>query len=218
MSSSVIFLLLAMAEPSWLDHPLPAKPERMEAVAPAVPPPPEMSVAPPHTISPAVAPTPPPVAPPVKQPYRIGAGDRIRIATFGEDRFSGEFLVNGDGQISFPLFGNIPARGLMIPELMASIADRLRSGYVRDPHVTGEVISFRPIYILGEVARPGEYPYIEGMTIYALIAKAGGFSYRANSKRIYVRHEDAAIEQRVRLESTTPLQPGDTIRVPQRFF
>lgn len=153
-----------------------------------------------------------------KAPYRLSPGDKVRITTFGEDRFSGEFLINGDGQIAFPLFGDIPAGGLTLPDLSAAITSRLAPNYVRDPHVTAEVVSFRPVYVLGEVARPGEYPYTDGMTIYSLIAKAGGLSYRANSKRIYVRHENDAAEQRIRLESSTPVRPGDTIRIPQRFF
>lgn len=228
MSVRVISILLAMAEPTWLAHPLPdpkpaetAAPVPASAQQPAPPPPVAPAEQPVPTQSPApvrIVPASPLGASLASQPYRIGAGDRLRITTFGEDRFSGEFLVNGDGQIVFPLFGNIPARGLTTTDLAASIATRLGPDYVRDPRVTAEVISFRPVYILGEVARPGEYPFTEGMTVYALIAKAGGLSYRANGKHIYVRHENDGAEQRLRLQSTTRVQPGDTIRIPQRFF
>jgi len=224
MSVRIISILLAMAEATWLAHPLP-EPKPVETAAPAVAP--AEQPVPSQPVAPAEQPVPAPVrivpAPPLgastaSQPYRIGAGDRLRINTFGEDRFSGEFLVNGDGQIVFPLFGNIPARGLTTSDLAASIATRLQPDYVRDPRVTAEVISFRPVYVLGEVARPGEYPYTDGMTIYALIAKAGGLSYRANSKNIYVRHENDGAEQRLRLQSSTRILPGDMIRIPQRFF
>ena len=216
MSVRIISIVLAMAEATWLPHPLP-EPKPVEAAVPAAAPAEQPIPAPPAAPV-RIVPASPLGASIASQPYRIGAGDRLRINTFGEDRFSGEFLVNGDGQIVFPLFGNIPARGLTTSDLAASIATRLQPDYVRDPRVTAEVISFRPVYVLGEVARPGEYPYTEGMTIYALIAKAGGLSYRANSKNIYVRHENDGTEQRLRLQSSTRILPGDTIRIPQRFF
>jgi polysaccharide export outer membrane protein len=150
--------------------------------------------------------------------YRIAKGDKLKIATFGEDRFSGEFLVHGDGKITFPLFGDIRAAGLTSAQLVAAITSKLTPDYLRDPRVTAEVISFRPVYILGEVARPGEYPFTEGMTMYALIAQAGGFSYRANRNRAFVRHDNETAEQRLDLQSSTPVRPGDTIRIPQRIF
>jgi len=216
MSVRIISIVLAMAEATWLPHPLPeAKPAETAAPAAQAP---EQPAPPPAAEPVQMVPTSPLGASTTKQPYRISAGDRLRIVTFGEDRFSGEFLVNGEGQIVFPLFGNIPASGLTTTDLAEAIASRLGPNYVREPHVTAEVIGFRPVYILGEVARPGEYPYTEGMTIYALLAKAGGLSYRANGKYIYVRHENDGAERRVRLESATSVRPGDTIRIPQRFF
>jgi polysaccharide export outer membrane protein len=150
--------------------------------------------------------------------YRISTGDKIKITTFGEDRFSGEFLVHGGGKITFPLFGDISAAGLTAPELAGVIKNRLAPDYLRDPQVTAEIISFRPVYVLGEVARPGQYPYSEGMTMYALIAQAGGFSYRANHKRAYVRHDGQTAEQMLDIESSTPIMPGDTVRIGQRIF
>lgn len=187
-------------------------------------------------VTPSPAPAPPPAgpaaaakstavqvrsgAPPASstQVYRIAVGDKVKINTFGEDRFSGEFLVHRDGKITFPLFGEIPVFGLTPSQLASAISRKLAPDYLRDPRVTAEVIGFRPVYILGEVARPGEYPYAEGMTMYALIAQAGGFSYRANRKRAFVRHEYEAVEQRLDLHSSTPVRPGDTIRIGQRIF
>ena len=216
MSVRIISIVLAMAEATWLPHPLP-EPKPVETAAPA-PAPAEQPVPAPPAAPVRIVPASPLGASIASQPYRIGAGDRLRINTFGEDRFSGEFLVNGDGQIVFPLFGNIPARGLTTSDLAASIATRLQPDYVRDPRVTAEVISFRPVYVLGEVARPGEYPYVEGMTVYTLVAKAGGFSYRANTKLIFVRRENSVVEHKYRSGSATPVLPGDTIRVPGRYF
>jgi polysaccharide export outer membrane protein len=164
------------------------------------------------------APLPHTLSEPDAPQYKIATGDKIRINTFGEDRFSGEFLVHRDGKITFPLFGDIPAAGLTPPQLASAISSRMAPDYLRDPRVTAEVIAFRPVYILGEVARPGEYQYAEGMTMFALIAQAGGFSYRANHKRAFVRHEGETAEQRLDIQSATPVLPGDTIRIPQRIF
>ena len=163
---------------------------------------------------------PPPLLAPVVAAgaYRIAPGDKIRIATFAEDRFSGEFLVHGDGNITFPLFGEMPARGLTAGEVARAITAKLAPDYLRDPQVTAEVISFRPVYVLGEVARPGAYPYVEGMTMFSLIAQAGGLSYRANHKVAFVRHDQDTREQRMKIESASPVMPGDVVRIPQRIF
>lgn len=152
------------------------------------------------------------------QASAIAGGDKLKVTTFGEDRFSGEFTVHGDGKITFPLFGEIQASGLTPGQLADTIAGRLAPDYLREPRVTAEVISFRPVYVLGEVARPGQYAYVEGMTMYALVAQAGGFSYRANHKYAYVRRANEQAENRVIVESSTAVLPGDTIRVPQRIF
>jgi polysaccharide export outer membrane protein len=52
----------------------------------------------------------------------------------------------------------------------------------------------------------------------ALIAQAGGFSYRANRKRAFVRHDNESSEQRLDLQGSMSVRPGDTIRIPQRIF
>ena len=81
-----------------------------------------------------------------------------------------------------------------------------------------EVLGYRPFYIMGEVNRPGEYPYSNGLTVLNAVATANGFTYRANKKRAFIRHAGAPDEQRTRLTGTTPVAPGDTIRIGQRFF
>mgnify|MGYP001166045447 FL=1 len=168
----------------------------------------------------AVEPVPAPQAAPIglRQAYRLGAGDKLRIVTVGEDKLSGEFQVSGDGLIAFPLLGDVRVDGQTASELAAAITERLGTEYLRDPRVSIQIISFRPIYILGEVARPGEYPFTEGMTIYSAVAKAGGFSYRANSKRAYIRHERDPSEKLTKVHSGSPVMPGDTIRIPQSYF
>ncbi len=81
-----------------------------------------------------------------------------------------------------------------------------------------EVLNYRPFYILGEVNKPGEYPYTNGLTVMNAVATAEGFTYRANTKRVFIKRADTSEEQEYPLNSTTPVAPGDTIRVAERFF
>ena len=110
--------------------------------------------------------------------YRIGPGDRLRIATYGEERLTGEFGVTAQGAIAFPLLGEVDAAGHTVPEFTALLQRRLASEYMRNPQVSVEMVNFRAVYILGEVARPGEFPFGERLSVYALVAKAGGFTFR----------------------------------------
>ncbi|MEO1324334.1 MAG: SLBB domain-containing protein, partial [Pseudomonadota bacterium] len=103
-------------------------------------------------------------------------------------------------------------------EFEGAIAQRYSDGYLRDPRVNAEVMNYRPFYILGEVRTPGEYPYTSGLTILNAVATAGGFTYRANDDVILIRGAEDTEEYRVRLDPSTPILPGDTIRVIERFF
>lgn len=150
--------------------------------------------------------------------YRLGPGDRLRIAVFGEADLTGEFVVNSLGAISYPLIGSVPAQGKTIPEFTESLGTLLRDGFVRQPSITVEVLNYRPYYILGEVSSPGTYAYIGGLTVMNAVATAGGFTYRANTRQVFIRHAGADNEAPVVLTSDTLVQPGDTIRIPERRF
>lgn len=151
--------------------------------------------------------------------YRLGADDKVRIIVFGEDSLTGEFTVSGgSGSISFPLIGDVQAGGLSIPELQKEIEDKLRDGFLKDPKVSIEVLNYRPFYILGEVTKPGEYPYINGLTVLNAVATANGFTYRADTRKVFIKRANEAVEQVYRLTSSTPVEPGDTIRIGERFF
>jgi protein involved in polysaccharide export with SLBB domain len=151
--------------------------------------------------------------------YRLGSGDKLRIIVFGEDSLSGEFLVpGGDGAISFPLIGDVKAAGLTVTELKSALEAKLRDGFLKDPRVSIEVLNFRPYYILGEVTKPGEYPYIVGLTVLNAVATASGFTYRADTRKVYIRRANSSKEESLKLTTTTPVEPGDTIRIGERFF
>lgn len=159
----------------------------------------------------------PPAAPAGKE-YHLGTGDKVRVIVFGEASLSGEFIVSDTGAISFPLVGAIPATGLTLAQFQEGLRSKLADGYLRDPRVSAEVLNFRPFYILGEVQKPGEYPYTSGLTVMNAVATAGGFSYRANTRSIVVRHANATKDDQVDLTTSTQVAPGDTIRIKERFF
>jgi polysaccharide export outer membrane protein len=150
--------------------------------------------------------------------YRLGPNDKVRVITFGEDALTGEFSVSAAGNVSLPLVGDVAAVGLTVPEFQHRVEAALRNGYLKDPHVSVEVLTYRPFYILGEVTKPGEYPYTNGLTVLSAVATAEGFTYRANTKRVLIRRSDSNVEQEYPLTSTTPVAPGDTIRIRERFF
>lgn len=150
--------------------------------------------------------------------YRLGADDKIRVITFGEDSLSGEFLVSGAGKVSLPLVGEVQAAGLTLPEFQKEVETALKEGYLKDPHVSVEVLTYRPFYILGEVQKPGEYPYTNGLTVLNAVATANGFTYRANTKKVFIKRADSQTEEEYPLTSMTPVAPGDTIRIAERFF
>lgn len=158
------------------------------------------------------------VASPEAYVYTLGPGDRLRIVVFGEPALTGEYAVDGAGAIAYPLLGQIVAAKKTTGILRDEITTQLGTQYVRDPRVSVEVVNYRPIYILGEIARPGEFAYVEGLTAFALVAKAGGFTYRANQKVIFIRHEGQPAEQAYALSATVPIRPGDTIRIGERYF
>jgi polysaccharide export outer membrane protein len=150
--------------------------------------------------------------------YTLGSGDRLRIAVFGEADLSGEYVVDGSGFVSLPLIGQIEALGDTVREFEAEIAMKFADGYLRNPRISAEVVNYRPFYILGEVAAPGEYDYVDGMSVLNAIALAGGFTFRAQQRRVYVRRDGSDDEITLTADQMTRIYPGDIIRVGERFF
>lgn len=150
--------------------------------------------------------------------YILGAGDKLRVTVFGEDDISGEFTVNSSGLVSLPLIGEVSASGKTVRGFQTAVETALRDGYLKDPRVAAEVLNYRPYYILGEVALSGEYPYSSDLTVLNAIATAGGFTYRANKKYVFIKRAGEQTEIRYPLTVSTPVQPGDTIRIAERLF
>lgn len=151
--------------------------------------------------------------------YRLGPGDTVRLTVFGEDQLTGEFRVGTSGTLAVPLLGDMRAAGLTPTELQGAVASGLKhKNLLRDPSVAAEVVEYRPVFVLGEVNKPGQYPYQPGMTVVTAVAVAGGFTYRAvQGYASVVRTENgAALESRASREAF--VQPGDVITVFERRF
>lgn len=150
--------------------------------------------------------------------YQLGTGDRIRVTVFGHEDLSGEFEVTGTGDVSLPLIDEVHAKGLTVSELETSIEDALQPDYLIHPRVSVEVLAYRPFYIVGEVATPGSYPYVNGMTVLNAVAVAGGFNYRARKGRIVISRGEGQGAHEISADMDTLVLPGDIIKVPERFF
>ncbi len=166
----------------------------------------------------------PPVLPPdvlqasLNEPYTLAAGDKLRVIIFGQDALSNVYAVDGAGRISMPLIGTVETRGLTTAGLERSIEGRLRNGFLREPKVSVEVDAYRPFFILGEVTTSGQYPYVNGMTIQTAVAIAGGFAPRAARSYAEVSRQVNGDIVTVNVPLTTPIRPGDTVMVKERFF
>ena len=152
------------------------------------------------------------------QAYKLGPGDKLNIITFDESQLTGVFAVNSKGAVSLPWIGDVVAVGRTETQVRDDIVARLRDGYIINPQVSVQVLALRPYYILGEVNKPGQYPYVTGLTVMAAVATAQGFTYRANQHKVYIKHVGQVSELKVPLGAATEVQVGDTIRIVERYF
>ena len=150
--------------------------------------------------------------------YRLDAGDKLRVVVYGQEGLTNTYAIDAGGSITMPLIGSVPARGRTPAGLAAEISGKLRNGYIRDPSVAVEIEAYRPFFILGEVAAPGQYPYVPNMSVESAVAIAGGFSPRAQRDRVTLTHTDNAGPGRAVVPLGTPLSPGDTVLVGERWF
>lgn len=164
------------------------------------------------------APAPATAAGGLSDAYRLGAGDKLSVNVFGENELSGEFLVGDDGRVDLPLIGAVQAQGQSVTEFQNAVVARYSAGYLKDPKVSVSVLNYRPFFIQGEVGKGGEYPYKAGLTVQDAVAIAGGYTYRANTDKAFVRRAGQDRETEVATNQRVPINPGDIIRIPERFF
>lgn len=152
------------------------------------------------------------------QAYTLGVDDKLALTIYGEPGLSGEQQVGPDGGISVPLIGKVQAEGRTVDAVSEEIRSRLADGYLKQPSVTIAILAFRPFYILGEVNKPGEYPFRKGLSVVGAVATAQGFSYRARKSWVFIRHWGETDERRVELRPDLMVMPGDTLRIGERYF
>lgn len=184
--------------------PIPASPPTVIHAAPE----PSVDYAVPTAVAAAVGPT----------EYHLDAGDKVRVVVYGQEGLINSYTVGASGTITMPLIGAVRARGLTPARLSAAIAARLRDGYIREPSVAVEVETYRPFFILGEVAAPGQYPYVPNMTVEQAVAIAGGFTPRGQRSSAEVTRQIEGQTVTATVPITYPVQPGDTIVIKERWF
>ncbi len=151
-------------------------------------------------------------------PYVLGLNDMVRVRVYNEPDLSGEYVIDSTGYVAIPLAGRMRAAGLTPQELQRAIMSKLSDGMIKEPHVTVEVSTYAPVYIQGEVKRAGEFTYRPGLMVMDAVAEAGGFTYRANEHKVYIRPKGASEEELYPLDFPVPVHPGDNIRIPERYF
>jgi polysaccharide export outer membrane protein len=152
------------------------------------------------------------------QGYRLAPGDKVHVTVFNEANLSGDYVVSPDGRVTLPLAGGLQAAGLTLPQFQTAVTQLLKNGFVQDPNVTITASDLRPYYILGEVKKPGRYSYTPDLTVLNAVATAEGFTYRADTNYVFIRHANNPSEKEYALTPTTTVRPGDTIRVVERYF
>ena len=216
---------IPMAQPRVYAPPQPA-PTYTQSVPTYAPPPqpayepppaaPPQAANPPYVPSFAARAAPPPAG---YQPvYALDSGDRLRIQVFGQEGLTNSSTVDAAGNVNLSLIGAVPARGYTTQDLAVAIADRLRNGYIREPHVTAEIEAYRPFFILGEVTAPGQYPYVANMTVETAVAIAGGFGARAKKTAVQLTRVQNGQTMRSNVPMNFPLRPGDTLTIAERWF
>jgi len=196
-------------------RPVAAAPAPVAAQAKPAPVPPPIVSRPPAAAM-AQAPAAEPV---IEEPaYMLDSGDKLRVVVFGQEGLSNSYSIDAAGMITMPLIGPVPARERTTTGLSRAIAEKLRNGYIREPHVAVEIEAYRPFFILGEVTAPGQYPYVANMTIETAVAIAGGFTPRAFKKRVELSRPVDGQFYRGKVPLAFQLRPGDTIIVAERWF
>jgi polysaccharide export outer membrane protein len=157
-------------------------------------------------------------APSPEEAYRLGVGDQIRVQVYGETAISDTYTVGTNGAVILPLIGSLKVSGLTAGEVGEQARQRFASGYLKMPSVAVQIAKYRPVYLLGEVSRPGQYDYVPGITVQSAIAAAAGYTDRASKKYVFIHKEGSPEEQVYKVTPALRILPGDTVRVGERYF
>ena len=130
--------------------------------------------------------------------YRLAPGDRLTIIVYDQPQLSGQFIVDGGGGILLPLAGSVSLSGLTLAEAQQLIQDRFADGVLVQPGVSVRITDYRPIFVTGNVRKPGSYRFIVGLSVKAAIAAAGGEGEPIELNFNGAMSEFITAEQRVR--------------------
>lgn len=150
--------------------------------------------------------------------YRLGPGDKLKIVVFGHADVSGEFVLDGSGNVALPLVGQFKAGTRTVTELQDALQKTLNDQYIVNPRVSIEVLNYRPFFILGEVNKPGSYPYVAGIDVIQAVALGGGYTRRAKTSSVRVTRDTREGRIVLTLPPEAPVLPGDTLEVQRRLF
>jgi len=160
-----------------------------------------------------------PIAAPQISPYRLGAGDEVRITVYGFDQMTNSYAVSDTGTISLPLLPPLAVGGRTVAEVEQSVGAALKAKeLVNDPSVSAQVVKYRPFFILGEVQRPGQYPFVPGMSVLTAVTIAGGYTFRAEKKNATITRQSGNAVIKGSGDQTALIAPGDTILIRESWF
>lgn len=151
--------------------------------------------------------------------YTLNAGDSIRIHVYGEpDLTFDNQLIGQSGRISYPFLGELRVAGSTVNELQELLVATLKPDYLVDPRISVGVVKYRQFFVNGEVKRPGGVDFQPGLTLRKAISLAGGFTERANRKKVLVIANADPERQEKEVDLAYPVQPGDIFTVRDTFF
>ncbi len=155
--------------------------------------------------------------------YHLQTGDSLAVTVFEEEGLSGEYKIDGSGNVTLPLVGTIDVAGKDMRAIKDDITLAYSQNYLKDPNITVEVAQYRPFYILGEVKKPGQYPYTENMTILNAVALSGGFTYRASRKKTRIKRSVISSDYSTKTitylsDLNSVILPGDVVEIGERLF
>ena len=150
--------------------------------------------------------------------YRLSVGDRIKVNVLGQADLSVELRVSDTGEIIYPLLGAVEVVGLTREQTEALLYDRLKPDYLVEPVLSVTILSYRQIFLQGEVKQTGPYPYTPGLSLRRAILDAGGFTDLANEDKIYVVNEFDPQGEETRVDQNYRMKPGDIVAVKASLF
>ncbi len=145
-------------------------------------------------------------------------GDIIELSVDTMPEFGGTYLVGQNGYIRHQVLGRINLTETSIRSADRILRNELSDHSKQTLNTKVRLMNPGPIYVLGEVETTGEYPYVEGLTINEVVKIAGGYTYRADQRRVFVTRRKGQANIEVDDFMSFPLVPGDVVRVPQRYY